>query len=143
MAHYKKTATGLEYSTDSGELELTDCASTPNSTKFIEPYPPFWILKDGILTLTETPEPDSNKFVKPYPPSLPYISNGELCYGIEPMNIGAFNKCCFCGEVVIPKSVKLIGSHAFANSGIKSVVISQDCTYFDTSFPKDCEIIKV
>lgn len=42
--------------------------------------------------------------------------------------------------VSIPKSCKYIGKYSFRYTGLKRVRIAEDCTYFPTSFPEDCEI---
>lgn len=53
---------------------------------------------------------------------------------------GAFYNATNLIEVQIPESVKTIGRFAFAKTNLKKVKIASDCVYYDTSFPKDCEI---
>lgn len=137
---YRYISTNAEFIDDENGFRPAEVKEFTDKTLFIPPYPSIWIMSENGPTIGT--EPSGSIFIKPYPPTWIMEDDGPKI-GTEPFHIGVFNKCCFCGEVVIPKSVKLIGSHAFANSGVKSVVISQDCTYFDTSFPKDCEIIKV
>ena len=54
--------------------------------------------------------------------------------------IGAFCNCVNLENVSIPESVKHIGPYAFYNTKLKKVKIASDCVYYDTSFPRDCEI---
>jgi hypothetical protein len=53
---------------------------------------------------------------------------------------GAFYNTTNLIEVRIPETVKSIGRFAFANTKLKKVKIASDCEYYDTSFPRDCEI---
>ena len=54
--------------------------------------------------------------------------------------IGAFCNCVNLENVSIPESVKHIGPYAFYNTKLKKIKIASNCKYYDTSFPKDCEI---
>lgn len=54
--------------------------------------------------------------------------------------IGAFCNCTSLTNVSIPESVNYIGPYAFYNTKLKKIKIASDCKYYDTSFPKDCEI---
>lgn len=54
--------------------------------------------------------------------------------------IGAFCNCVNLENVSIPESVKYIGPYAFYNTKLKKIKIASDCEYYDTSFPRDCEI---
>ncbi len=53
---------------------------------------------------------------------------------------GAFYNATNLIEVQIPETVKSIGRFAFANTNLNKVKIASDCVYYDTSFPRDCEI---
>lgn len=54
--------------------------------------------------------------------------------------IGAFCNCTSLTNVSIPESVNYIGPYAFYNTKLKKIKIASNCKYYDTSFPKDCEI---
>lgn len=54
--------------------------------------------------------------------------------------IGAFCDATDLEEIRIPPSVTRIGRFAFAKTKLKKVKIASDCVYYDTSFPRDCEI---
>lgn len=63
-------------------------------------------------------------------------------WGHHIVTMGAFNRSTL-ETAKIPISVKTLGSHSFADTLIADVTISSDCTYKDTTFPKDCTITKV
>ncbi|MDE5936604.1 MAG: leucine-rich repeat domain-containing protein [Ruminococcus sp.] len=54
--------------------------------------------------------------------------------------IGAFENAEKLRKIVIPESVKKIGTKSFSGTALKSVKIASDCEYSATSFPEDCEI---
>ena len=54
--------------------------------------------------------------------------------------IGAFCNCVNLENVSIPESVNYIGPYAFYNTKLKKIKIASNCVYYDTSFPRDCEI---
>lgn len=70
------------------------------------------------------------------------IVNGVLTnVDIPTINpIGSFCNCVNLENVTIPESVNYIGPYAFYNTKLKKVKIASDCKYYDTSFPRDCEI---
>lgn len=70
------------------------------------------------------------------------IENNKLVNSDLPdtIPIGAFSDCTSLTEITIPESVKYIGPYAFYNTKLKKIKIASSCKYYDTSFPKDCEI---
>lgn len=58
----------------------------------------------------------------------------------DQIDMGAFVNSEELQIIEIPLTVKFIGEHAFENTKIKSVTISKDCIYSDTSFPENCNI---
>lgn len=58
----------------------------------------------------------------------------------EVIPIGAFCNCVNLENVSIPESVNYIGPYAFYNTKLKKIKIASNCKYYDTSFPRDCEI---
>ncbi|MCM1220522.1 MAG: CAP domain-containing protein [Lachnospiraceae bacterium] len=53
---------------------------------------------------------------------------------------GAFENAEKLGKIVIPESVKKIGTKSFAGTSLKSAKIAPDCEYSETSFPDGCKI---
>lgn len=75
--------------------------------------------------------------------SLPFRFVGEnLVHHMENniLRSGAFYNAVNLTEVQIPETVKSIGRFSFANTKLKKVKIASDCEFYDTSFPRDCEI---
>ena len=58
----------------------------------------------------------------------------------EVIKLGAFCNDNSLSRVSIPRSVKKIGRFAFRNTALTSVMIADDCEYYDTSFPENCTI---
>ena len=58
----------------------------------------------------------------------------------EVIKLGAFCNDNSLSLVSIPRSVKKIGRFAFRNTALTSVMIADDCEYYDTSFPENCTI---
>lgn len=56
------------------------------------------------------------------------------------LNMGAFMNSTNLQDVKIPMSVNTIEKWSFTNTQLKNVELSNDCTYSDTSFPKDCVV---
>lgn len=77
-----------------------------------------------------------------YEHSLWKIENNKLVNSDLPdtIPIGVFSDCTSLTEITIPESVKYIGPYAFYNTKLKKIKIASSCKYYDTSFPKDCEI---
>ena len=59
---------------------------------------------------------------------------------IDPIKIGAFAYLTNLTSITIPSSVKKIGRYAFYKTGLRSVTLASDCTYYSTSFPPECDI---
>lgn len=111
---------GQWYFDEDGNLTNTDFITLP-SMPFV-----------GDSPLTEWRiDPDINNGM-PYVPLM-------LCLPVL-AHTGAFMDCANLSYVEIPHSCKSIGRYAFAGTALKKVKIAADCTYYDTSFPEDCEI---
>ena len=54
--------------------------------------------------------------------------------------IGAFAYLTNLTSITIPQSVKSIGKYAFYKTGLTSVTLADDCTYYSTSFPENCVV---
>lgn len=85
-----------------------------------------------------------NALEPPYPSyfwyieSVPKLSIKNGAYR-EATKMGAFINSNL-GKVVIPSSVQSIGEYSFSGTTLSAVTISEDCTYFPTSFPANCEV---
>ena len=108
-----------------------------------------WYMEDGVLRNTDFITLPSMPFVGDSPLTMwridPDINNGmpyvPLMIGLPVLaHTGAFMNCEHLTYVEIPYSCKKIGRYAFAGTALKKVKIAADCTYYDTSFPEDCEI---
>ena len=101
-----------------------------------------WIMgSNGLPTMAEFIEVQEEAMSQPYPKTVWRIGSNGLPYNellLDTDLVGAFANATDLQEVSIPKSVKKIGRYSFRNTKLKSVTISQDCEYFDTSFPDGC-----
>ena len=70
------------------------------------------------------------------------IISGELTNTLFPVekNFGAFMNAKNLEYAYIPRSCKKVGEWAFTNTKLRRVKIADDCGYYPTSFPPDCEI---
>ncbi|WP_303824472.1 leucine-rich repeat protein [Ruminococcus flavefaciens] len=69
------------------------------------------------------------------------IGTGEFTCGEKiSSGTGAFMNAQNLAHVYIPRTCELIGEWAFTNTALNTVRIPADCTYFETSFPPDCEV---
>jgi hypothetical protein len=112
-----------------------------------EGYHSTWYVdNNGELTHTNFIEIPNRPFRLPLPISLwnvdesindGYPSNGFLP---EIPTVGAFGNATTLQRSSIPMSVGYIGSEAFKKTSITDVTISQNCTYYNTTFPEDCTI---
>lgn len=100
-----------------------------------------WKIKDGELpyrtTFVYMPILDDA------PSSLWHMVDGDLPYRTSFVNMEVMGSFCHAEQlqkVTIPKSVKKIGPYAFTHTALKEVTIASDCTYSETTFPKDCVI---
>lgn len=123
----------------------TDWVILDNIKDFVQPYPidysimkvnnDYPMLKQWYLhSSTTEPAPVSLFYTKEntYPTFITWdISKMGACYNTNISN------------VIIPESVKYIGEYGFNSTLLTTVTISNDCIYYDTSFPENCEIIKV
>ena len=66
---------------------------------------------------------------------------GEFLYGgTSGDGTGAFMNAHALTDVYIPRTCQVIGEWAFTNTALKKVLIPAYCTYYETSFPPDCEV---
>ena len=56
------------------------------------------------------------------------------------LDIGAFAYLTNLTSITIPSSVKHIGRYAFYKTGLTSIILADDCTYYSTSFPENCVV---
>lgn len=92
--------------------------------------------------LSQLPEPLQTS--SPYPASVMILPTDNSIYPkLEQLNIINIGACCHVPtltEVVIPKSCKSIGEHAFTGTNLNSVSIPSTCNISSTSFPETCII---
>lgn len=108
----------------------------------VQPYPPgIWWIENDIFKHTALPDMIP-MLVHPYPPGVWYLDNDIFKQDALPdmVKTGAFSDCAFLNQVSIPRSVKLIGEAAFADTALTRVRIASDCTYSATSFPAGCDV---
>lgn len=111
----------------------------------VPPYPDdIWVLKGnqiktfGMITLP------SSYITPPYPDDTWVIKDSTLrTAGMLENYYGGCSPITSLIAVELPSTLKNIGEYAFRNTALSYVKIPKDCIYFDTTFPKDCEIIKV
>lgn len=110
--------------------------------QLVQPYPPgIWWIEDNtfeqILLPTMIP-----RLVQPYPQGLWYVEDNQLKQSglLDMVYMGAFYNCTNLRTATISPTVKSIGEYAFANTGLTSVTIASDCTYYPTSFPPGCTV---
>lgn len=106
-----------------------------------------WIMgENGFPTNTEFIEPPETAMEKPYPDAMwriePGVNNGLPFNRLMPQEepSGAFMNARNLEYVYIPRSCKKVGKLAFTNTRLHRVRIAEDCEYYPTSFPPDCEI---
>lgn len=103
--------------------------------------PAWYIDESGELTNDKLPN-SSSPMTLPYPYSVWRETDNEVSNELMPdvCGVGAFANATQLRKISIPRSVKKIGEYAFRNTQLSSVVISQDCEYYPTSFPDNCII---
>lgn len=109
----------VEYTKNSNwdnKVQLNEGSSAQGYSTPTKRFHPLWTWKDGVLT-------------------PPIFTEMPVCD-----EIGAFANAINLKKAIIPPSVKKIGRFSFANTQLTEVTISKKCTYYDTSFPKNCKI---
>lgn len=152
VTHFKRTESIVAYPTtkyirflltQNREMNISDVTSV----KIDSPY--YWTMRNGEIINLLTPESTGGNMPKPYPKALWRIdsdyNNGipynELLPNIPiTRKIGAFKDAERLMQAEIPYSVKKIGEYAFSGTQLKKVTIAEDCEYYPTSFPEDCEV---
>ncbi len=106
-----------------------------------------WVIgADGFPTNTNFIDIPSNPMEKPYPHAMwriePGVNNGLPFNKLMPQEepSGAFMNARNLEYAYIPRSCKKVGKWAFTNTKLRRVRIAEDCEYYPTSFPQDCEI---
>lgn len=106
------------------------------------PYPSsFFVQTDDYPYVMNVP--DGLDFSNPLPIGFYSQNNNE--YPIisdvpDEIIAGAFCHAVNLSSVIIPESVKTIGRYSFSYTALTAVTLPEDCTYYSTSFPKDCAI---
>ena len=137
----------LDLSTDPPDI-YTDNTVQGNVHNSLEsPYPKtMWYIAENPNDIKTAATKDYHTpcFDFPYPASMWYISTNpndvKTAVTKEYEEMGAFYKAFTLQEIVIPESVKSIGAYSFAETALTEVTLADDCTYYSTSFPPDCEI---
>lgn len=135
----------LNLSTTPPDIYNGDATNTLHSA-FEPPYPyVFWGVNSTEDDIVHQGQLDyhSPAFSSPFP----YVFWGVSATGddvvhagaVEIENLGAFINSNL-GKVVIPSSVQSIGEYSFSGTTLSVVTISEDCTYYPTSFPANCEV---
>ena len=124
-----------------GEYPYLDSVPT-TPLAFNEPYP--------IILMTQSdgkyPKFESLNLID-FSPDYPIIlmtqrtNEYPKLESLDSKNLGAFGHCNTLKSITIPLSCTSIGKHTFTESGIKNVTLPNNCTYYSTSFPQDCNII--
>ena len=70
------------------------------------------------------------------------LTNVIIPKGVKKIESFAFYGCGWLTEIVIPSSITEVGAFAFEFTNLKSVIISHKLYYHDSSFPKNCNIIR-
>lgn len=102
-----------------------------------------WIIYKGEPFQTEAAVVKDEAMTYPYPLSYWRINEFYNPYHLlfdKDLAYGAFANAVNLSSIRIPPSVKKIGWDAFAHTQLTSVTIARDCEYYETSFPKGCEI---
>lgn len=108
-------------------------------------------LPAGDYQLIENTPPDGYSTVQPVTFSIDEKGNinnltNAIAVGTSGMKIlhstfpGAFENAGKLRKIVIPESVKKIGTRSFSGTALKSVKIASDCEYSESSFPEECKI---
>lgn len=114
----------------------------PKPASMGEPLPmEFWTYEGTQLINILNPDtiPTSTS---PYPMMLWQEYDNVLYtnFSLENPLIGACANTNNVETLVIPESVKYIGTYAFRNTNVSEVTIASDCVYSSTSFPNGCVI---
>ena len=90
---------------------------TPEVLAFDYNHPPasMWILRDDIIVNALIPEP---------------LIDDQ----------GAFAECEYLTGILIPSTVESIGRYSFRDTGLRTVTLPANCTYYSTSFPSGCTV---
>lgn len=101
----------------------------------------WYMTTDGLYNSNFIDAPEKS-VVSPFPKALWRIEDGKIQHKLFDRGFvyGAFANATQLSTVRIPPSVKKIGLEAFAHTQLTSVTIARDCEYYETSFPKGCEI---
>ena len=133
----------LRYS-DSSSIYPSDIQSCSAAIVYA---PITWFIgENGFPTNTEFIDIPEKAMGKPYPLAMwriePGMNDGFPFNKLMPLEepSGAFMNAHNLEYAYIPRSCKKIGEWAFTNTKLRRVKIAEDCEYFPTSFPPDCEI---
>lgn len=104
------------------------------------PHEGWYIDDNGINNAHFNDMPSATE--KPFPYALWRVEDDKVTSDLlgNDLKFGAFANATQLSTIRIPPSVKKIGMESFANTQLTSVTIARDCEYYETSFPKGCEI---
>ena len=135
------------------DLELLETVEkSDNSIKFTAGnFTGFYKLPTGDYQLTEITQPESYEEIQPIRFTLDeygqitnlenaILSGKNVIKIIHSKGFGAFENAEKLRKIVIPESVKKIGSSSFSGTALKSVKIASDCEYSESSFPDGCKV---
>lgn len=128
-----------------GKLRMSGC---PSALVGSAPYP-FGVWFKDIAHNSKLHEGGMPYALLPTPPYPPYMwhtdeSQAQItqdCYNSADI-LGAFANANSLGTTATSQSLQKIGEFSFRNTALESVILPQGCTYYDTSFPDDCEVIQ-
>lgn len=133
------------------DILIHDELPEPIDEALSEPYPAsLWRLdSDDILTLNNedwTPFPEPMEYLTPpYPATMWYLDeDNKLMNALFPdellSDFGCFRHATNLKIVSIPLSVTSIDTHSFSDTSLKRAHLADNCTYYNTSFPENCEV---
>lgn len=112
---------------------------------FVEPLPvSYWKIKlDGLGVGLMPYLQDS--YIDPLPYGLFRMNDGDksIYHKLMPEMadyIGAFEGCSSLIRIKTPNSLQKLGKKAFKDAGIRKIKLPQNCTYYNTTFPEDCNV---
>lgn len=116
---------------------------------FNPPYPPFfWTVNpnenNGYVNIRSVTDEETKMISEPVPPFFWTVNPNEnhgyvgICH-IPNKMMGAFANSTLQAVEVTP-NLSAIGEYAFEESHISEITISDECSYYDTSFPEGCDV---
>lgn len=137
---YDRCASSWYLNSETGRI---DADIIPNAVQSSSPFPMgvWYMQSNGKLHAGGIPDKIYGQ--SPYSQGVWYLrSIGQLHAGGIPYNIikDSFLNCNNLKKVKIPNSMTSISKLAFENTILTKVKLPDNCTYYSTSFPSDCEV---